>query len=284
MNRVYLLPLLLLVCTTHAQVRRSSRNLKPLTPPTTTAPVAAESGRSSLGVTRPRQQEPIETITKVTFLGPESGWGVVKANAPYYSTEGKQLGVIPGGTLFKYSAVKHTARTSLLVSHLKREDNWQGPYLLNCTTIAGYEGDPEKVDPQIVENLMLYFKYSDQAAARRQELRAQAHAANPHAAAMQQAEANYRKSVQRAAELQKESTTASGAQRQKLLDELRTIKYEQSRLKGQLDQAMTPYQQWNRAHEPTLATIEADPELRKVVALMQAAARPVAQLLPPTTD
>lgn len=273
--------LLLVLCATlaEAQVRKSSRNLRPLTAQPEPQPSATQSERTTLGVVTPKREEPVETITKVTFLGPKTGWGIVKATAACYSSEGKHLGTVPGGTLFKYDDVKNGAHTSYLLSSIKRADSWSAPCLLECTAIAGFEGNLEKIDPAVVGNLCAYYSINGRIEERKLELQRESDSANPHAPAAQEAQNAYKQSMTRAAQLQKEMDAAKGPQRQKLLDELRTLKYAQAQLKEKADKATAASQGWSAAHKPDPATLANDQQLQDLQQELLKAREPIANLL-----
>lgn len=263
-----------------AEVKRSSRNLTPLTQPKG-QPASSRSGDSGLSVAAPPQNRTaVETVTKVTFLGPTSGWGFVKATSPCYSPQGKRLGTLPGGTLFTYSDVKTTSKNAALVCTVRRGDAREGPVLLDCTDIAGYEGSPDALDPQTVADLGTYFTLLGKAADRRAELASQTLAANPHLESARQAQQAFQDSVAQAADLERQMNALTGPRKSKMLDTLRALKYEQVALKAKADQEAAAYKQWKDAHPADPAALDADPELRSLKQALQQARAKVASLVP----
>jgi hypothetical protein len=271
--KVLLLCLLasLFTCTAVAEIRKSSRNLQPLTK----KPEAEEPAEPA-----PQPEAPPAAAAKAAFSGPKAGWGFVKATSPCYAPDGKRLGTLPGGTLFKYDGVKSTSRNAVLISTVKHGDAWAGPFLLDCTDVASFEGDPGALDPATVKDLADYFTLSGRLADRKAELEEKAFAANPHFAAAKAAMAEYQASVEKAAALEKEMNALTGPRKAKADDALRAFKYEQVRIKDKADKAAAAYKAWKDANPPDTARIAADPQLQTLQKELQAARKPVAALLP----
>lgn len=271
-----------LVCGAEAQVRRSSRNLQPLTRRPETTAERTLSGNSKAGVsTLPKKQEqPVATITRVTFLGPKSGWGIVKARSPYYAPDGKRLGTLSGGTVFTYNDVKSSSRNDMLVCTVQREMEKDGPYLIDCTDIAGFEGDPATLDPEMVQNLSRYFTVNGRLEERRAMLERDAKAKNPHAELVQQTSQEYQASIKKATEMEREANSLTGSRRSKALDALRSLKYEQAAIKTRADKAAAASKEWEAKNKLDPAVIDADPEIRALRAELEEARKPVANLIP----
>jgi hypothetical protein len=269
---VFMLPSLVLttLCAT-ADVARSSRNLEPLTKKRA-APAASPAAEQPAAAA--------ETVTKVTFLGPRAGWGFVKSTSPYYGLDGKRLGALPGGTLFTYSDVKASSKNAVLVSTVKRGNAWEGPFLLDCTDIAGYEGSPDAIDPALLQSLSDYFTLSGKIADRKAELTEAALSANPHFESAKRAQQAYQDSVAKAADMERQMNTLTGARKSKALDALRAFKYEQVRIKAQADQAAAAYKAWKDAHPLDPSKLAADPQLLALQKQRQLLASKVANLVP----
>ncbi len=284
MNRIWrVLAVCGLACCAEAQVRRSSRNPQPLTRQHERAATGGmQSGHSGLGVlVAPKKQEaPVSTAMRVTYLGPKSGWGIVKETSPYYAPDGKRLGTLPGGTLFTYNGVKSSSRNDVLVCQVRRGEEQEGPCLLDCTDVAGYEGDPSTLNPTLVQNLVRYFTLNGRVKDRLATLKQEADAKNPHTDAVRQTRLAYQASIEKAAALEREMNSLTGTRRSKALDNLRALKYEQATLKTQADQAAAAFKAWQDAHPPDPAVIEADPQLRAWRAELDEARKPVAGMIP----
>lgn len=272
--------LCLAACAAEAQVKRSSRNLEPLTKRPGAASAGTLSGNTGMNIATSKKEAPVTTVTKVAYLGPKSGWGFVKITSPYYTADGRRVGTLPGGTLFKYSDVKTSSKNSVLVCTVKRDEGWEGPFLLDCTDIAGYEGDPDALDPAMVKSLADYFTLTGKVADRKAALAEEALAANPHFESAKQAQAEYQESIAKAAEMERQMNTLTGSRKAKALDALRSFKYEQVRVKAKADQEAGAYKKWKTEHPADPAELAADPQLRALEQELQAAAAKIPGLIP----
>ena len=220
------------------------------------------------------------TATQITFLGPKSGWGFVQTACPYYSPQGKKLGVLPGGTPFKYTGVKPSSKNDMLVSSVKRGEAWEGPYLLDCADLAAYGGDPGALEPQTLENLAAYFTIKGKIADREAALAQEALAANPHYESAKQAQRAYQDSVVKAADMEKQMLSLTGLRKAKADDALRAFKYEQVRIKAKADREAAAYKAYKDAHPAAPAARAADPQLRELEQALGAAKAKVKDLVP----
>ena len=273
--------LLLSACAASAEVKASSRNLAPLAPRPGADRAAARSGNAGPSVAAPQSKTPSDTVTKVTFLGPTRGWGFVRETCPYYTPQGKREGTLPGGTLFKYTDVKASSKNALLACTVKRGEAWAGPFLLDCTTVAAYEGDPDTLDPDTLRNLEAYFTLTGKIIARREALADEALAANPHFEAARQAQQAYQDSIAKADEMEKQMNSLTGPRKAKADEALRALKYEQVRIKAKADDEARAYKTWKEAHPADPAKLAADPQLQALELELQATREKVAKLVPP---
>ncbi|MDD4017000.1 MAG: hypothetical protein PHV28_03550 [Kiritimatiellae bacterium] len=269
-----------LTCDAAAQIRRSPRNQAPFNTRMSAGNATARNGNSSLGVPTAPKETARDTVTRVVFMGPKKGWGFVKAESPYYSPQGKNLGTLPGGTCFKYSDVKASSKNPMLVSVIKRGEAWEGPYLLDCTETASFEGDPAKVYPEIVRNLGTYFTLSGKIAERKEALAEQASLANPCYATARATRQAYQESVAKAAKMAEEARTLTGARKLKADEALRAYMYEQVRLKAKADTAAAACKAWDKVHPADPAQLAADPGLQALEKERQAVRVTVATLIP----
>jgi len=272
--------LCLFACIVSAQVRRSSRNLQPLSKRVDNNSAGTQSGHVDMRITTPQNEAPDDTVTTVSFLGPKSGWGFVKVKSPYYTPAGKHVGTLPGGTLFKYNGVKTTSKNAVLVSTVKRDETWEGPFLLDCTDIAGYEGDPETLNPALVKNLADYFTLNGKIAERKAALEEEAIALNPNFNSARQAQQAYQDSIEKAAERERQMNTLTGARKVKADEALRALKYEQIRIKSKADQAAAAYKAWKDAHPIDPAKLADDAQIKTLEQERKAAAEKVPGLIP----
>ncbi len=239
-----------------AETRRSLRNVE-------TSKNRTDEKQASLPVASDRMTDSKDTTTiKTTFTGPKNGWGFVRIPCLYYSTQGKKLGTLAGGLLFKYLDVKPTSKNWVLVSTLKRGTAWEGPYLLDSANVVVYEGNPDTVSPDLLGNLAAYFTLTGKISERQSELEQTAWAANPHYESAKQAQKLYLESISQAAEMEKQASALTGFRKTKADEALRAFKYEQVRLKSRADQEATAYRAWKDTHPVDSSTQAADPQLK----------------------
>ena len=281
---LFVLPALCLsACAGFSQVTRSSRNLEPLTRRSGSATAGTRSGNTGMNIATAKRETPVETVTKVSFLGPKSGWGFVKATSPYYLPDGKRVGTFPGGTFFKYNGVKATSKNAVLVCTVKRGGAWEGPYLLDCTDVAGYEGDPDTLNPETVKSLADYFTLNGKVSDRKEALASERLASNPHFGAARQAQQAYQDSLAKASEMERQMNALTGTRKTRADEALRAFKYEQVRIKDKADKAAAAYKAWKDAHPADPSKLAADPQLQSLEQALQAAAAKVPGLIPPAS-
>lgn len=263
-----------------AEVKKSSRNLAPLTKRTDADTQSDKEAVSQNSLSSQSENIPGQ-VAKFTFIGPKKGWGIIKVNADYYSPKGKNLGTLPSGTLFTYTNVVDSSKNTVLVSTVQRNGTWEGPYLLDCTDIVSYEGAPDKIKPEIVQNLTNYFTIKGKIAERKETLADSAASVNPYYNTAKQSMQAYQDTIAKAAEMEKQMTTLTGARKIKADEALRTLKYDQARIKVKADQAAAVYKAWKDAHPAEDTKLENDPQLKNLEQELQSVAAKVAKLLPP---
>lgn len=213
-------------------------------------------------------EEKVETIKKVVFMGPKSGWGYLKVKAPYYSLKGKNLGKLPAGTLFTYDGTRPSKAATLLVAKIKNDEGqWDGPYLLDCRKIAGYSGTPDTIDPEVVKGLGEYFTVTGKIEEREEELKLNLHKKNPHYEAATAAQKKYRESLDKAAEMEAAMLSMTGTKRYGAQRRLAAYKYAQAKLKVQADEKMRSYRMWEKSHPIDAEMISSDPALQRLKVL-----------------
>ena len=227
-------------------------------------------GRGSLRTTdknipernvEPKKDEDMGTVTTVVFSGPQSGWGITKTATPYYSAEGKYLGMLPGGTLFDYSAVKTSSKNMVLEAKVRQDGDWTGPFLLDGTSLAIFEGKPDNINPQTIADLTGYFSITSKLAERKDALEKAGYEKSPGFEAARRAQERYSESIRQAAELSAQADKATGSAKSKLDDQLRALKYEQVRIKAEADKEAAGYKAWKDANPLPPETLRDDPEI-----------------------
>jgi hypothetical protein len=267
-----------------AAVRSSSRNFQSLADKKKQeeqAKKAKEAEARANAQAQKTQQAENKGAEHITFMGPETGWGFVKKSCPYYTTEGKNQGKMTAGTLFKYDGVKQTKKSSVLVSTVKDEDGtWKGPYLLDCTAIAAYEGSPDTIDPKTVEALGKYFTLSGKIEDRKAEITDEKLKDNPYFQAAKSAQDVYLASVKKATELENEMNAATGPHRSKLQDQLRALKYEQVKIQTKSEAQIAAYRNWKAEHPIDPQEFTNDAQIKAWTAERDSTAASVKNLIP----
>lgn len=231
--------------------------------------------------TPPEEAPKSETVKRFVFQGEPTGWGYIKEEGPYYSMKGKNLGPLPAGTLFRYTAKKETKLVTMLVSEIRKKDGaWEGPYLLDCRRIAGYSGDVERIDPQIVENLGKYFTLCGQVERRREALEDAQHEKNPYFQTARKSYEQYMETVRQGAALEEQMVNATGSRRYQVQKKLAMLKNQQSRIKMKSDRDQAAYKKWKQAHPMDPNAFAADEKLSALMKERDAAAEPVRNLIP----
>ncbi len=197
-------------------------------------------------------------IKKIVFQGPKKGWGVTRKALPLYNGQGRKIATAPAGRLFTYNDVKEGKTSSYLVSIFDappQEGAANGVYLVDCTGVASYEGDSwHNVSPILVEKLVAYFSLLGSIEARKKAIAIENDDKNPHKAASDEAVAKYRDSLKRATELEQKMNEATGFRRNKIQEELRSLKYEQAQLRIAAQKAKAQADAW-RSKNPELQQI-----------------------------
>ncbi len=220
-----------------------------------------------------------EAVEKIRFLGPKTGWGFVAKESPYYSVAGKNLGVLQAGDLFKYSDVRQSARNDLLLAVVRHKGGWGEPCLLPCDAIAAYEGDPEKVNVQIVNDLREYFLILGRRDTRQDKLLQQEYQKNPFYGSYQQAAKEYNESVETATRMEQASEQLTGIRKTRANEELRELKYSQAALQVRLNEVALKYREWKAKNPADLSRL-GDGQLDELNRELKTAKSKVANLVP----
>ncbi|MFO7937903.1 MAG: hypothetical protein R6V06_09915 [Kiritimatiellia bacterium] len=189
-----------------------------------------------------------QAAEKYKFSGNKTGWGFVKEKSSYYSPEGKYIGKLKAGTLFKYHDVKTTSSNDMLLSHLRDKTGWHGPYLLPCTGIAAYAGTPEDVDIKIVTDLRRYFLLKGEFEQYREKLLYNEYKKNPFYDLYRHAVEEYKATLEKARKMEQNAAKLTGLQRERAYDELREYKYEQAQVKARMEKTGEKYKAWKKQH------------------------------------
>jgi len=206
-----------------------------------------------------------KTVSEPVFKGPKSGWGVVSKSSSFYTEAGDNIGKVPAGALFSYSGVKHATGCFLLVAKIKgKSGKWEGPFLIQSPDVVFFSGELTDMSEQLVANIQNYYTLLGKVEARKEELELENQSKNPHFESAKLWQKRYVDSITAAAELEEKSNTLKGGAKSKAVDELRTLKYEQSRLKIMADKEAVSYKAWKEQNPTPDAVINADPTLQSL--------------------
>jgi hypothetical protein len=264
--------------TVHAQTSRLSDRSGGTT--------SLRTGNSGMNVSQQREEvrkEPekrVGSVTKMTFTGPPTGWGVAKASTPFYSAEGRRLGEISGGTLFTYSSVKTSSKNMVLEAKVKRDDAWDGPFFIDISELVIFGGVLDEMPQGLVSNIQTYYSAKSQIAQRRQSIEETEYARNPHFESAKLANEKYVESMKTAQVLSARADKEVGLTKNKTLDQLRALKYEQVRIKAAADKEAASYKAWKEANPVSPEKFASDKELVALETQLREVKVKVAHVLP----
>ncbi len=197
------------------------------------------------------------------FSGPKSGWGVVSVASAFYGNDGQNLGKVDAGTLLTYSAVKQSSKSFVLVSKIQVSANtWDGPFLIEAPDVVLFSGELEQMSPKMIGDLKAYYALKGKIAQRKEEIEEKAQARNPHFETAKLWQQRYAESVEKAADMEVKANDLKGPAKSKMLDELRSLKYEQARLKTQADKEAVNYKAWKDQNPISPSLFSSDAELK----------------------
>ncbi|MCL1920834.1 MAG: hypothetical protein FWG50_07115 [Kiritimatiellaeota bacterium] len=273
-----LLPAALLVAgnAAHAQTRLS----------TSTPGTSLRAGKSGVSVApqdvrREIEKKPAETVvTKMVFSGPPTGWGIVKADAPCYSAEGKRLSNAPAGTVFTYSSVKNSSKNMVLEAKVEHNGAWKGPVFIDIADAIIFSGTLDEMPKDLLADVQAYFSVKSKIAQRRQAIEEAEYAKNPHYLSAKTTREKYLESMKSAEVLNAQAEKQVGLAKNKTLDQLRALKYEQTKLKDAADKEAAAYKKWKEANPVNSDAFAADKELAALEKQMQDLSAKVTHVLP----
>ena len=197
------------------------------------------------------------------FTGPTSGWGVVNLTCPYYSNEGHNSGKLSAGTIITYSGVKHSTKSFVLISKIQRQDNtWEGPFLIEASDVVLYRGEFEKMPEKLIGDIKAYYTIKGQIDDRKDQIEEKTQSQNPYFATAKQWQKRYADSIEKAGKMEEKANALRGSAKSKMLDELRSLKYEQARIKIQADKEAANYKAWKDKNPINQSLFSDDAELK----------------------
>jgi len=200
-------------------------------------------------------------------------WGVLTVNGPVYKTDGKKLqGKAPGGFLVEIEKTVFTSKgDEMALCSVWSGGKWSARCLVPTSNIAMFEGTREGLYASDVANLMEYFRLNSALAERKARIEGDALKANPYSARLLELNAESRRMAAKADELVKKRDRATGAERNRLADELRRMEKDSARINVDLKKQLDLYESWKAAHGVKAVNVVDDPEYRDILAKIRAA-------------
>jgi hypothetical protein len=219
-------------------------------------------------------------VAEPGFSGPKSGWGVVSKSSAFFTEEGENIGKVPAGAVFTYSGVKHATGCFVLIAKIKgKSGKWEGPFLIQSPDVVFFSGELTDMSEPLMANIQNYYTLLGKIEARKEELELENQSKNPHFESAKLWQKRYADSITAAAELEEKSNTLKGGAKSKAVDELRTLKYEQSRIKIMADKEAASYKAWKEQNPTPHAVINADPTIQDLQKQLKAAKEKVKDVL-----
>jgi hypothetical protein len=246
--------------------------------PATDAP-SADPGDSALGSgtqSTEGEGDPIDKAPEAPIIEPPpvippyqppasathaSSWAILIQRAVHYSTGGKNLGMLPAGTVGEVIKTTTSSDGDVAVCLIEQNGQWKGPILIGVANLVMFEGPLTAVPADTLSLLHHYYTLKERIDARTATIQQAITAANPHAAAFNRATDAVNEFVIRAKKMTVAFKATTGPARSDLLDQLKRMKFEQVRLNAELSQAEARMKEWNANNPTSPAHAAPDPEL-----------------------
>ena len=187
-------------------------------------------------------------------------WAILTRQASHYSTDGKNLGPLPAGTVGEVTRTTTSSRGDFAVCTVDHNGQWKGPVLIGVEYLILFEGPLTAVPTEPLSLLHHYYALKGRIDARSATLQQQHAPGNPHVAAHTRAVNAGTEFTSLAKRRVAAMNAASGPKRSELLDELKQMKFEQARLNSERQQAEARMKEWD-AQNPRQTRAPVDPEL-----------------------
>ncbi len=188
------------------------------------------------------------------------GWGVtMKETSINPIGEPKRKLKTEGGTLIEITRLEeYTAECKIW-----QNKSWQGPFSISLVDVLRFDGTRADVEAQSVVDLCYYYKLLYAAELRKKELTDIELQKNPHYLELRETGIAYRELEHRVKELTAQRDKATGAKRNKIADELRSLEVENTRLSKCLKETTEKYEKWKAAN-PINIDIEGDSIISRI--------------------
>ena len=200
-------------------------------------------------------------------------WGMTVTRTACYSPEGANLGMLAGGATVESQGRRTSSAGEMVVCRLQRGAEWAGPYLIAAADLVLFQMPRQDVPAENLQLLKEYYEYKGRLDARLAELKKpRGDSGNPYAAEYRRTADEYNAFVERSQRLTAQRDRATGAERARLIDQLRGMIGEGQRLKAAFDQAQDKHRKWQSGNaDPTAPDPSADEqvlELQRRIALL----------------
>ena len=190
-----------------------------------------------------------------------SSWAILIQRTAHYSKSGKNLGMLPAGTVGEVIKTTTSSDGDVAVCLIEQKGQWKGPILIGVANLVMFEGPLTAVPADTLSLLHHYYTLKERIDARTATIQQAITAANPHAAAFNRATDAVNEFVIRAKKMTVAFKATTGPARSDLLDQLKRMKFEQVRLNAELSQAEARMKEWNANNPTSPAHAAPDPEL-----------------------
>ncbi len=209
---------------------------------------------------------------RIPASGPDiTHWGVTLNHAPFFEKDGKRRDeTLPGGTLVEQIATTTSSKGEMALCRVWRGSSWSGPYLVATADLLRFGGGRDEVDADEFDVLLRYAGLNARAEARRRELVRLSVDANPHTAPLRRCKEAYDAARGEADRLTRARDAARGAERVRIVDELRRVKEQEPRMRRELESLARQYEDWKANNSVPAADPERDAEVQALTEQMQA--------------
>ena len=198
-------------------------------------------------------------------------WGIVLADAPFFTEEGKRCDEkLPGGSLVEQIGSVRSSKGEMAKIYYWNGAVWKGVCLVSTADLVRFEGGRSEVDAEGVDDLRTYYMLVSALERRKAELIRLEASKNPFYADLKALSSSYNSNEKTIKKLTVGRDGAKGAKRAKLADELRRLEVQVQRQKIQIKELSSRYENWKTEHGDVEINVDADSECAAIQAKMAA--------------
>jgi|GEM_PF-1052270 len=195
--------------------------------------------------------------------GDTPGWGMAHQRASVYKLDGSYSGNIVAGTLVEYCDLKKSSKGTMVECVVIMDRRRSEQVLVSSTELRLFTGSYEKLSGRQIADLKKYYVLNGKIAERKSELLKIAAAKNPYFSQYEAAHKKLMSHIDRVKELIDQRDKATGLIKMRLEDQLRTMKYEDGRVRAEYDAIHKKFREWKEQNADAVAKPEKDPEIIK---------------------